>query len=289
MLLAAGLLLVLAVAVAAQAQQGVTLRYNYAAGAVDKYLLKGTLEGVMKMPDAGEMPMTANVNGRLTVKTAAVSDEGVASQDMTLERMEVATNAMGMQALMVMEGGKLTVTVNGQPVEMPYNVPGVEAIGKPIKAKVDARGRVLEMDLSPLGDLAAGFDPTMLQEMSVVFPEGPVNVGDNWSNEMKIPLNVMGQKMELSLNFTYTFAGVQQYKGREVARLDLKGTTRMGAGGESADQVKQTLSGYELFDCAAGRQVYDKIKLEQTAADMGAPGQPGATMTMTGDFEVIAE
>jgi len=286
---AAAVLMILVVVAAAAAQPGLTLRYNYTAGEVDNYLMKGTVAGVMKMPDAGEVPITADLNGRLTVKVAAVSDQGVASQEMTLERMEITTDAMGMQAVMVMEAGKLTVTVNGQPVEMPQNVPGMEAIGKPIKAKVDARGRVLQMDLTPLGDLAAGFDPTMLQEMNIVFPEGPVSVGDSWSNEMKIPLNVVGQKMELGLNFTYTFAGIQQYKGREVAKLDLKGTARMGAGGDSPDRVKQTFSGYELFDHVAGRQVYDKIKLEQATAEVGAPGQPAATMTMTGDFEVTIE
>jgi len=289
MLLAAGLLVVLLVGAAAQAQNGLVLRYRYAPGDVQTYLMKGTVQGAVKTADASEMPVTADMDGRITAKTTAVSDRGVASQEITLGRLTVTTEAMGIQSQAVIEAGKITVTVNGQPVELPQGIPGVAAFGTPIKAKVDPRGRVLQMDTTPLGDLAAGFDPSMLRETSVVFPEGPVNVGDSWSSKMTIPLNMMGRKTNVTLDFTYTFAGVEQYKGKDVARLDLKGTATMASAGDSAFQSRQTFSGFELFDYSAGRDAYDKINLQQTMTMPSAAGQPAATMTMTGDFEVTIE
>jgi len=283
------IILLVALVVTATAQaQSLTLRYKYTAGEIQKGALKGAFTGTVQPSGQGEMPIGVNVDGVFSTKTVSVSDASVASQEMKLDRLQVTTDVMNMQMQMVMEGGKVTCTLNGEPMQLPDNTPGLGALGAPIKGEVDTRGRVLKMDLSAMGDVAGGFDPTMLGEMSVLFPEGPVAPGDTWSQEMKIPLTVMKQKMEMAVNFTYTFAGVEKYQDKDVAHIDLKGTTVM-TGGESAMQVKQTFSGYELFDFNAGRQAYDKIKMQQTMTHAGAEGQPGMSMSMVGDFEVTVQ
>jgi hypothetical protein len=140
-----------------------------------------------------------------------------------------------------------------------------------------------------MGGVAKGFDPSMMSEMSVLFPEGPVSPGDSWTQQLKIPLTVMQQKMDLALDFTYTFAGVEKFQGKDVAHIDLKGTTTMTGGPVAGQEIKQTFSGYELFDYSAGRQVYDKIKLNQAMTIPAAQGQPGMSMTVAGDFDITVQ
>jgi len=275
-------------AVVAAAQNGLLLRYKYTPGAVDSYVLKGTLAGAMSAPGQdGQMPLNGTVDGSYTIKTTSVSDQGVAAQQTTLGRMEVAMDLMGMPTTMVMENGQATVTVNGQPMELPKDMPGMSAFGAPIKTKVDTRGRVLDVDLSALGDLGSGFDPSMIQEINILFPDGAVSPGQTWSNVTKLPLKIKGQSLELRISYAYTFAGVEQYQGKDVARINFKGDGGLASQpGGAFDRIKQAFSGYELFDYNAGRAVYDKVKLEQTMSGPSAPGKPQMTGNMTADFEI---
>ncbi|UCH34838.1 MAG: hypothetical protein JSV65_00345 [Armatimonadota bacterium] len=283
------LLAIVLVGAAAQAQ-GLVLRYKYTAGAVDNYVMKGAFEGSMRTANQGEMPIDLSLDGRMRIKTTAVTQDGVASQEMTLDRMEVNTTMMGMEAQMVMEQGQMTLMVNGQPMDLPQGMPGMDALGKPIKSKTNTRGQVLEVDLSGLGDMFGGFDPATMQEASVVFPEGPVSPGDSWSNSLKIPMAVMGEKMELTVNFTYKFIGTEKYKDADVARIALKGTAQMRGGADAKlESIKQSFSGYELFDYNAGRTPYSKMHMDQVMKMTPAADQPEVNMSIAGDIEMILQ
>ena len=279
----------LVVAATAYADDGLLLRYKYKAGKADTYAVKGAMQGAM-MGGPSPMPLTVNVDMRMTIKTTAVNDQGVASQEMAIDRMAMTTETMGMQMQMLLEGGKLSMLVDGKPMELPANVPGMEALGQTFKAKVDARGRVLELDLGSMGDMLGGFEPTALQQ-TTVFPEGPVAPGATWSQEIKLPLNVMGQKMEVVMKYDYTFVGVEQYKGKEVARISFKGSGQTRAEGAQApfSNMSQTFTGYELFDYGAGVGPSAKIHLQQSMAGPAREGQPATTMDMAGDFEVTLQ
>jgi len=100
----------------------------------------------------------------------------------------------------------------------------------------------------------------------------------------------MGQGMELALNFTYTFVGMEKYKGIDVARIDIKGTSQMRgtAANASLQNMKQTFNGYDYFDTAAGRSLYTKIGMEQTMSGVGAPNQP-MNMSMAGNMEITRQ
>lgn len=289
MVAAALLMLGLSVSMAA-AQNGLLLRYKYTAGAVDAYVLKGTLAGAMSAPGQGTpMPLNGTVDGGYTIKTTSVSDQGVAAQETTLGRMQVSMDLMGLSTLIIIENGQASVTVNGQPMELPKDLPGMSAFGAPIKTKVDARGRVLKVDLSALGDLGSGFDPSVIQEINILFPEAAVSPGQTWSNLIKLPLKIKDQALELRISYTYTLVGIEQYQGRDVARINFKGDGGIASKpGGAFDRMKQTFAGYELFDNDAGRPVYDKVKLDQTMSGPAAPNQPQMSGNMTADFEITA-
>ena len=293
--LVAAVVLLAAAAMVAAAQDGLTLRYQYKAGTIDKYTMRGTFNGTMSgAGGAGEaaMPISVSIDGAMTIKTTAVSDAGVASQQMTVNRVEANTDMMGMAAQIIMEGGKVTVLVNGQPMEMPEGMPGMDSIGQPIGMKIDSRGRVLELNTSSMGEMFGGFDPSMMQQTSVAFPEGPVTPGQTWSNSVKLPMKVMGQDMLLALDFSYTFVGTEKYKGVDVARINLEGRDEMrpAAGGSGGlESMKQTFSGYELFDYSAGRAPYGKITMNQVATVAGGANQAPMTMNIAGDLEILLQ
>ena len=295
MVVMAVMLVALLTSVAAQAQEAqeaLMLRYTYTAGATDKYVMKGAFEGAMSGGPQGEIPMDIGIEGALTVKTTAVSDKGVASQEIAIERMAVNSSVMGMESQMIAEGGKVTLLVNGQPMEMPEGTPGMEALSKPIKMKLDTRGNVVEMDISSLGDVLGGFDPSAMYRANTAFPEGPVSPGDSWSHSIKIPLNMLGQTTEMTMSFTYTFVGTEKYKGADVVRLSLKGTGELSTTGEGNTPFKdltQSFSGYELFDFKAGRTPYTKVKMEQAMAGMPGSGEQDMSMTISGDLEVTLQ
>jgi len=279
------MLVALMVAATAYADDGLLLRYKYQAGKADTYAVKGAMQGTM-VGGPSPMPLTVNVDMRMTIKTTAVNDQGVASQEMAIDRMAVTTETMGMQMQMLLEGGKLSMLVDGKPMELPANVPGLPDLGQTFKAKVDARGRVLELDLGSMGDMVGGFDPAALQQ-TTVFPEGPVAPGATWSQEIKLPLKIMGQKMEVVMKYDYTFVGVEQYKGKDVARINFKGSGQTRVEGAATPfSMSQTFTGYELFDYGAGASPSAKIHLQQSMAGAVSEGQPAPAMDMAGDFEV---
>ena len=288
-MLAVAVLAVLLVAAAAHAQ-GVVLRYKYTQGAVDKYVMKGAFNGQVSGGQEAAMPLSVAIDGGMTVKTSAVTAAGVASQQTTMDHMNVSSSAMGIETQMTIEGGKTTILVNGQPMEMPQGMPGMDFLAKPIKAKIDTRGRVVSLDMGGLNEMLGGFDPSTLSQMSVAFPEGAAAPGQSWSTSSKVPIKVMGQGMELALNFTYTFVGMETYKGIDVARIDIKGTSQMRgtAANASLQNMKQTFNGYDYFDTAAGRSLYTKIGMEQTMSGVGAPNQP-MNMSMAGNMEITRQ
>jgi hypothetical protein len=288
-MLAVALLAVLLVAAAAQAQ-GVVLRYKYTQGGVDKYVMKGSFNGQVSGGQEAAMPLSITMDGGLTVKTSAVTSAGIASQTTTIDHMNVTSSAMGMETQMTVENGKTTILVNGQPMEMPQGTPGMDVLAKPIKAKIDSRGRVVSLDTSGMGDMFGGFDPSTLSQMSVAFPEGAVTPGQSWSNSAKMPMKIMGQNMQLALNFTYTFVGMEKYKGTDVARIGIKGTSTMSGTAATAplQTMKQTFSGYDYFDTVKGRSLYTKLDMEQTMSGAGAPNQP-MNMSMAGNVEITRQ
>lgn len=288
--IAMGLVMMMAfsVAAAAYADDSLLLRYKYQAGKADTYAVKGGMQGTMTS-GGGPIPMTVNTDMRMTAKTTAVSDQGVASQEAAIDRMAMTSEAMGMKTQVLLEGGKLSMLVDGKPVELPPNMPGIDALGQMFKAKVDARGRVLDLDLGSMSDLSGGFGPAALQQ-TIVFPEAPVAPGATWSEESKLPFSMMGQKMDLVMKYDYTFVGVERYKGKEVARINFKGSGWSDVkGAEAPFSTMFTFTGYELFDYGAGVSPFTRIHMQQSGAVQVSEGQPGLAMDITGDFDMTLQ
>lgn len=270
---------------AAHADDGLLLRCKHTAGAVETYAVKGTLRGELKPPKGEARPSAAEVEMVVTVRTTAVDGQGAASQQTTIDRLAVTSETMGGKTEMVVEGGKATIASDGRSRELPLGVPGMEGFGQPLQAKVDARGRTLEADDAGRRTLG-GIDPYIIRQTTIL-PERAVASGDTWSQAVSLPVAVLGLRIVVPMEYDYKLEGLDQYKGKAVARITFTagGQVRGADIKRPFEVMTQTLSGYDLFDYAAGRSVFSRLHMEQTINGLGAAGRPSASVTMAGDFD----
>ena len=92
----------------------------------------------------------------------------------------------------------------------------------------------------------------MFNQSGVILPQVPVGVGSKWTsaNQVKTPAGRM------VFNSMLEFRGMQDYRNRKYARIDLKPTVRMMPDPKSAVQVSVKSAngkGAVLFDHQAGR------------------------------------
>lgn len=249
-----------ALAVLAAAEQGLVLRYRYATGRVERYALKAafTVTGPTNGPLPG--PGSYRAEGVIKLKTISVSTVGVASQEARVERMEMT----GDGTKTTWKNGTLTVQMNGQPYRMTREDQENERaeLLRPMRQEVDARGEVTSArDRSDEGLFVAGLNPLGLeQQMSVIFPDGPVAPGQTWAQTIKL-LTGAARAPDLTVGMTYKFVRTEKYKGADVARISFEGKGRF-----AEDSLKHRVSGYQLFDSRAGVARYINMKTDQAIA-----------------------
>lgn len=284
-LVAAGLVGLMACAAVTAAGKALLLRYKYKPGAVDKYVMKGGFTtSLVREGATHQVGEKATLDAKLTVKTTAVNAAGAASQELSVDRMEMTARG----TKIVVEHGKATILVNGKPLKTPpkqYE----KMLGEPVKVQVDSRGAVVKSAAAASRGPSSAFDPAQFQHMTVVFPQGAVAPGQKWSGSIKLPA---GSELPRSLDFTYRFVGTERYKGTQVARINVSGAGKLqGATGGKApvESVKQNLNGYELFDYKAGRVSYIKWKVQQVVTRAAGEKQQPVTAIMNGEIEVARQ
>lgn len=209
-----------------------------------------------------------------------VDSQGVATIDQKFTRIRMT---------MEMPFGKLQVDTNAENAEGPAAQIAQQL--KPltegtITQKLSPSGQVLEVKLDEKATEALAANPQfkdmfgedamkqMFGQSMVALPEKPVNVGDTWD----VALGIKTQFGEMKLDSQYTYQGMAEHNGKQMAKIGIKGTLKIDK--EKADPNEQTkldikdsnITGTAWFDTAAGR-VADTDVLQKATMTVEAGGQ----------------
>lgn len=219
-----------------------------------------------------DMKMSMDYNGREIASTMKQTID----TSWTIQGIDRQGNAQMLQKInrirIVMSGGPLgqvefdTASKEQHRQELtPMATVFGELIKAQIKTTMSPTGKILQTQVPPElletlknspGVGAAGFSEDSLKQMfnqsGVIMPQAPVSVGSKWAsaNEVKTPAGKM------VFNSTLEFRGMQDYKARKFARIDMKPTVRMVPDPNSPVQVRvksATGGGAVLFDHEQGR------------------------------------
>jgi hypothetical protein len=212
-----------------------------------------------------------NMKMRLAWVVDDVTDEGVATMTQSFERLELKTTAP--QAEPIVYDSASAVKPTGAAREIAAGL--APLIGAKFMVKMNARGEVLEVKLSPEAAKALTALPEQSQLKAILSPEGLTNLlklggdmlpekavspGDEW------PLAATQETPygQLTQTGSFTYEGPVERQGRELQKIVLKSSATLApqAGAELKLQVEeQTKSGEILFDTAAGRLVEATTRL----------------------------
>lgn len=222
-----------------------TLRLQFAPGTTDDY----HIEMVQNMSMGGAaMGMAADTVMNMTMDVTQ-SVEGVDdSGNGTL--LQTFTNA------------EVTATMNGQP--MPIGDLGSMLTGLALRVQVTPQGQVLDTQVEgatdPMMQQMSSMVEQSMGQMPVQFPEGPVNIGDTWTQEVPLGLDQMGMDLDTSATSTNTFLGWANVDGLNCALIQSDVTVSLSGtfteqGMETTATGTGTGTGYTYFDNAAGKVI----------------------------------
>lgn len=192
----------------------------------------------------GEQAMTTTmVMQFFTEQKVVASLDGVCSVEQKVYRMTIKTRSPAMAA-----------------VDYDSDRPGADAgmfadmaklVGKTVRMKVDARGRVSDIVL-PEGAGSGAQKPEDLRQMFgesfPEFPEEPVAVGGTWKTTTKKPAGQMG---DMDVEITHKLAGVDQGKATIEQAMKIDGSKL-----QMPDGMKMSIGeakGSSVVDLATGR------------------------------------
>jgi hypothetical protein len=206
--------------------QAVVLRYTPEVGSTTTYNL------VMK----GDINMTMP-----GLEDAAT---GQVSSTMSMVQKALAKQDNGTKVEMAMTGGTITSDISGQNTSQ--QVPASKAV-----IVIDDRGRMAQVVTADSGEQSGQAGLPGLQDWGALagyggFPEGDVKVGDEWTDQVKVPASAMMPQMNLQV--TSRLAELTTYQGHKVAKINstfsgpISGDLSQLSQGAAA-QVQGTMSG----------------------------------------------
>lgn len=243
--------------VRAQEDAGVKLEYKWKPGRVFRYRLTagGTITTKMEglptpagapAPPAGGFPMELQMTMEISQRIKEVAPDGSATITQQLETMSMTNNVMGQQMLSKFENGKFTMSMNGQPMQMP---PGgrsdaMTMAGKPVDLKITRRGQVLAVEGAGREAIARMFQGTNLGQVfgggtpgagMTILPETPVKVGQSWNDKqlVNLPIPIPGPPgappTSLQINYAVqnTLTGLEGQGANRVAVITTKADVTM--------------------------------------------------------------
>jgi hypothetical protein len=242
--------------VRAQEDAGVKLEYKWKAGQVFRYRVTagGTINTKMEglpapagaPPPPGSIPMELQMTIEMSQRVKEVAPDGSATLTQQLETMNMTNKVMGQQMLSKFENGKFTMTMNGQPMQMPPGARGdsMNLAGKPVDIKLTRRGQVLAVEGAGREALARMFQGTNLGQVfgagtpgagMTILPEAPVKVGQNWNDKQMVtlPIPIPGPPgaapTALQINYTVqnTLTGLEGAGAERVAVIATKADVTM--------------------------------------------------------------
>jgi len=195
------------------------------------------------------------------------------------------------------QGGRLQITRNGEPVKDPPRLPGLsDALREPARLRISPRGEVHDAD-EPAQRAAAPPGIGAPEEGSLLFPEGAIREGSQWQRSESVTLVPAGNgrdAIQAKRTISSSLTSVEIRGGRRVAVIEtVSRTTREARAGEG--HLSQTATTTSEFDVAAGELIGARTKLvfemdlaalsgrpvTARAAQAGVPTSMKGTLTLT--------
>jgi hypothetical protein len=279
---AVGALVALAAAtglVRAQEDGGVRLEYKWKPGEVLRYRMTTAGTMITKMEGlpggagsplaAGGFPMEMDLTLEMHQRIKEVAADGTASVAQQVKSMAMNNKVMGQQMSSKFEGGKFTMLMNGQPMNLPPGQAGNpgEALNRTVEMKISRRGQVHGLEGAAREALSRVFQGAYVGHAfgtgtmgagMVVLPDAPVKMGQSWED-------------------------------KQIVRLPAPGMPGGGGGGAPVEvnyRVQNTLTKVEPAAGGAGRLAVIATRAESTMPAMkvtppNAANPPEGALSMT--------
>lgn len=261
------------------------------------------------MGDKTHLVMTQEIQSKATIKDKPINNTTTTSMDMTwtitaVDDKDVASMTQAIDRMQIKVQGPQGVILDydsqtGKKPEGPAAIlaPFLEALtGREFKAKMDSRGRILEMKLpketlDSLNKIAGGsmgntFSEEGLKEMGQIglLPEKAVRPGDTWTREAG------AKKLGMAVEATYRYLGTEKRDGKELDKVGTEMKIQFNTDKEGTVKIKsQQDKGVMYFDNKAGQCVggNDKMKM---ILETSLNGQTfDSELEMTQDWKVKPE
>ncbi len=177
------LIAVLLLSAVAAIAEPVTLAYKFTSGDVDKYRM--TMDMSMSMPgmtgESGVSPMNMTMSVTCTQKTLSVNPDGSAKIKMTYGAPVIS--------------GSSAVAKNAA------KAPKIE--GRSVILTMSKRGQMISiegMDKLMGGQALPGMDFSSLLSSQALLPEGPVDVGQSWTQAVALPFGNSDMEVKSTLD-----------------------------------------------------------------------------------------
>jgi len=287
--------------VGARAQE--KLRWKFNAG--DQLTLKVVQEVGMETTMFNQpIKMNTNMEMELGWTVESVDEQGLANITLSIDRVRISMAAPGMEKTAYDSGADAEPA--GDAIPLATSIEPI--LGVKINQKMNARGEVIDVSLSPAAEKAFAklpggsqyrqiFSKSGLKQLSgqagMLLPEEAVSKGDTWTQKSETALP-MGQ---FNATAQYTYEGQEAVEEKALDKIavnltlafgnDGKISVRTGAGEvEATVAVKdQNNSGHMLFDREAGRFVKtvmnQKLTLQTTFGETKMEQNVTSTTTVT--------
>lgn len=202
------ILAILAGVVLAQAQDEVTLRRVYTAGAVDTYTVKSEVESTTDMTAMGQESMTMKMKSGydFTITTKSVDKDGNGLLELLASNLDVKMDA----------DGPMGEAMNG--AEMPKELKAT-AKGNPFSQFNELK--MVGEKTAGMAMMTSGTNP-LDAAAEVIFPKDPIKVGSTFEVDAK-----EGGMYAKGSKFTGKLVGEAEVNGVKVWSLEYSGTPKM--------------------------------------------------------------
>lgn len=227
-------------AVAAQAQEGVALRYQFLPGESRVYDLNVTGGGQIGLSGLpmGELalPVDMIINGAFEVVTREVDPNGDGHLGVNVGPIAMAVTVLGRSVHVAMDLQKGMLLVDGKEVKLPERAEAGMTAGAALSKLtfvMSPQGGLTDVEgmedflaavrqAGPRGAMSPAMMPNfkeMLKGYSPLFPEKPVAPGEGWEQLFRFP--VPGQTEPTPLSIKYNLEKLGAIGGHKIARIGL--------------------------------------------------------------------
>ena len=286
------LLLALAAATTAAAQEGVVLGFKFAPGDVQEYEMSFSGSGGLRAPDGEMAAMGMQGSCRAQVTVGEVLPDGSARLALLLQRAEVQMTIGEDRARFSFANGQVRWYANGREQAPPEaDIAQMPMLGVPLEFIASPRGQILDVILPNLQSMAGmqqmvpGLGPPQLKNLGApLFPDKPVRVGETWRRSVSVM--PFGPTMPVTVTTSRTLDSYSGVEAMGLAKISGYSETTFRANpmtvGPSESQMtvsmpemKQTLTSTEFFNVTEGRLVRADYISSLTTRVAFAAGEQG--------------